>query len=59
MLNITIRLQDAAAHLWQVTCAWQVAADAPQQTVNLADWVPGSYMIRDLIHLMTRHRQWN
>ena len=47
MLNITIRLQDAAAHLWQVTCAWQVAADAPQQTVNLADWVPGSYMIRD------------
>ena len=47
MLNITIRLQDAAAHLWQVTCAWKVGADAPQQTLNLADWVPGSYMIRD------------
>ena len=56
MLNITVRLQDAAAHLWHVSCAWNVAVGSPQQTLNLADWVPGSYMIRDFSRHIIRMR---
>lgn len=47
MLNITVSLKDAKAHLWHICCEWQVHSHSGEQIVNLADWVPGSYMIRD------------
>lgn len=47
MIKLTLSLQDAHAHLWHVRCEWTVLHDQEMQIVHLADWVPGSYMIRD------------
>ncbi|QMT33176.1 PDZ domain-containing protein [Conchiformibius steedae DSM 2580] len=51
MLHYTV-IPDTLARQWHVTLSFEHSADTPQ-TLKLANWTPGSYMIRDFSRHIT------
>ena len=52
MLHYTVSPQPES-HLWHITLSFEHNSDVPQ-TLKLANWVAGSYMIRDFARHIVR-----